>query len=201
MLVANTEKSEAIEMAGRILDQIDAAIVDLLQEDGRMSAVEMASRLEGVTPRVVRHRIKKLVRDGVISVTAVVHPKALGYDIMADVLIETEVSSIPDLARQLSELDHVTYTSCATGESDISIQVVARSVEELYRMVQEQIHQMPGVSRTRTYLLPLALKFTYNWKVPREVCIDQGSAAQLVQDQAGRTGFSASSLPPPSQRG
>jgi len=156
-------------VAAKALDEIDAAIVDFLQGDGRMSAVSVSSRLDGVTPRVVRHRIKKLVNDGIISVTAVVHPKALGYAIMADVLIETELGSSVDAARRLSELEHVTYASCATGESDISIQVVARSVEELHCMIQETIHRMPGVSRTRTYLLPLALKFTYNWKVPREV--------------------------------
>jgi Lrp/AsnC family transcriptional regulator for asnA, asnC and gidA len=178
-------------MAGKVLDEIDAAIIDLLQDDGRMSAVDVASRLDGVTPRVVRHRIKKLVRDGVISITAVVHPKALGYQIMADVLIETQLGSIPDIARQLSELDHVTYASCATGESDISIQVVARSVEELYHMVQEEIHQMPGVSRTRTYLLPLALKFTYNWKVPCEVYKDQASAS--IAGESGSGGARSSS--------
>ena len=172
-------------MGAKALDEIDAAIIDLLQEDGRMSAVDAASRLEGVTPRVVRHRIKKLANDGIISVTAVVHPKALGYAIMADVLIETQLGSIPDIARRLSELDHVTYTSCATGESDISIQVVARSVEELYRMIQEEIHQMPGVSRTRTYLLPLALKFTYNWKVPSEAYCTPAAVSHAGEDDGG----------------
>lgn len=174
-------------MAGKILDEIDAAIIDLLQEDGRMSAVELASRLEGVTPRVARHRISKLVRDGIISITAVVHPKALGYDIMADVLVETQVATIPDTARRLAELDHVTYTSCATGESDISIQVVAKSVEELYGIVQDQIHHMPGVSRTRTYLLPLSLKFTYNWKVPKELYRDPDADSQPNNDEPGRS--------------
>ncbi len=169
-------------MAGKILDETDAAIIELLQEDGRMSAVDIAARLEGVSTRVVRHRIKKLVRQGIISITAVVHPKPLGYGIMADVLIETDVGVIPDIARRLAELDHVTYTSCATGESDISIQVVSKSVEELYQMVQGQIHQLPGVSRTRTYLLPLALKFTYNWKVPKEVYRPQDASLEPDAD-------------------
>jgi DNA-binding Lrp family transcriptional regulator len=171
-------------MADKTLDETDAAIIDLLQKDGRMSAVDIAARLDGVTPRMVRHRIKKLVRQGIISITAVVHPKALGYGIMADVLVETDVGPIPDIARSLAELDHVTYTSCATGESDISIQVVSKSVEELYHMVQGQIHQMPGVSRTRTYLLPLALKFTYNWKVPKEVYRDPDVASQPQDSEA-----------------
>jgi len=152
-----------------MLDEMDAAIIHLLQEDGRMSAVELAERLEGISARVVRHRIKKLLRQGIISVTAVVNPKALGYPIMADVLVDADVSVIPAVAQRLSLLDHVTYVSCATRGTGISVQVVARSVEDLYQMVQAQIHQISGVSRTRINLVALALKFTYHWKVPQEV--------------------------------
>jgi Lrp/AsnC family transcriptional regulator for asnA, asnC and gidA len=176
--VATLATTRGKRVAAMIIDETDAAIIELLQEDGRMSAVEIAGHLEGVTPRVVRHRIKKLVRDGVISVTAVVHPKALGYDIMADVLIEAELPAIRSIARRLAELEHVTYASCATGESDISIQVVARSVEELHSVVLDRIHNMPGITRTRTFILPLALKFTYNWKVPGEAHLEAGTSSQ-----------------------
>jgi Lrp/AsnC family transcriptional regulator for asnA, asnC and gidA len=156
-----------------ILDGIDAAIIELLQEDGRMSAVDIAGRLEGVTPRVVRHRIKKLVRDGIISITAVVEPKALAYAVKADIMIEARLGEILDIARRLAELELVTYVALATGESDISIQVVARSAEDLYDMVQGAVHEMSGVTRTRTYLLPRQLKFTHRWRVPKEVYIQE----------------------------
>jgi len=63
----------------------------------------------------------------------------------------------------------VTYASASTGDRDISIQVVARSVDELYEFVLNEVQGIPGVRRTQTYLLPLALKFTYNWKVPKVV--------------------------------
>jgi Lrp/AsnC family transcriptional regulator for asnA, asnC and gidA len=151
------------------IDATDAAIIDLLQQDSRMSAVDIASRVEGLTPRMVRYRIKRLLREGVISVTAVVHPKPLGYTVMADVLIEAEAGMIVDIVQHLAKLDRVSYASAATGDRDISIQIVARSADELYEFVLNEIQEIPGVRRTRTYLLPLALKFTYNWKVPREV--------------------------------
>ena len=151
------------------IDAIDAAIIDLLQQDGRLSAVEIARRLDGVSPRVVRYRIERLLRAGVISITAVVHPKPLGYNVMADVLIEAEPGSIPDIVQCLAEMDRVTYASASTGNRDISIQVVAKSVDELYDFVLNEVQKIPGIRRTQIYLLPLALKFTYNWKVPREV--------------------------------
>ncbi len=151
------------------VDAIDAAIIDLLQQDGRMSAVNIASQVEGLTPRMARYRIKRLLQEGVISITALVHPRPLGYNVMADVLIEAEPGMIPDIVRHLAELDHVTYASASTGDRDISIQVVAKSVDDLYEFVLNEVQKIPHVRRTQTYLLPLALKFTYNWKLPREV--------------------------------
>ncbi len=161
------------------IDTIDAVIIDLLQQDGRMSAVDIASQLDGVSPRVVRYRIEQLLQAGVISITAVVHPKPLGYTVMADILIEAEPGLIPDIVQHFAELDRVSYASAATGDRDISIQVVARSVDELYEFVLNEVQTIPGVRRTQTYLLPLALKFTYNWKLPREVYCKTDNKEQL----------------------
>ncbi|MDH4187078.1 MAG: Lrp/AsnC family transcriptional regulator [Nitrospira sp.] len=151
------------------IDAIDAAIIDLLQQDGRMSAVDIASRVEGLTPRMARYRIKRLLQESVISITAVIHPKPLGYNVMADVLIEAEPGTILDIVHHLAALDCVTYAGASTGDRDISIQVVARSVDELYGFILNEVQKIPGVRRTRTSLLPLALKFTYNWKLPRGI--------------------------------
>jgi Lrp/AsnC family transcriptional regulator for asnA, asnC and gidA len=152
------------------LDAIDAAIVDLLQQDARMSATDIASRVEGATPRMVRYRTERLLQEGIISFTTVVHPKPLGYSVMADILIEAEPGRIHDIVHHLASLDRVTYASAATGDRDISIQVVARSVDELYDFVINQVQSVPGIRQTRTYLLPFAVKFGYHWKLPRECC-------------------------------
>lgn len=70
-------------------DNIDRKIVELLMEDGRMSASEIARRLGGnYSERVVRYRIERMVKEGLISLTAVVNPKVLGYPIVADVWLE-----------------------------------------------------------------------------------------------------------------
>lgn len=184
--VVSGERSGKDDMAAKTLDETDAAIIDLLQEDGRTSAIDIAARLEGVTPRVVRHRIKKLVRAGIISITAVVEPKALGYAVKADIMVEAQLGRIPEIARRLAELELVTYAALATGESDISIQVVARSADDLYNMVQGPVHAMPGVTRTRTYLLPRQLKFTHRWSVPKEVYApNQRNAGSQLDEEGG----------------
>jgi len=71
-------------MTARV-DRTDQAIVCLLMEDGRMSCAEIARRLGTVSERSVRSRIERLTREGVIRVSAVVNPRAVGFPVTADV--------------------------------------------------------------------------------------------------------------------
>lgn len=151
------------------LDAIDAAIIDLLQQDGRMPASEIACQVEGATERMVRYRIERLRQKGVINITAVVDPRAIGYSVAADVMIEVESGAIPDVVRRVVELDCVTYASAVTGERDVSIQCVARSLDELHTFVFNVLQKIPGIRRTHTFTVPHPAKYIYNWKVPREV--------------------------------
>ncbi len=148
-------------------DPTDRAIVDLLIEDGRMFSADIARRLGNLTERSVRNRLERLQAEGIIRVSAVVNPKAIGYGVTADVFIEVEPGRIMAVARQMTEFDCVTYVACSTGERDVSIQIVARSNEELYRFVTEVIANVPGVRRTTTVLLPLVLKDVYQWAIPK----------------------------------
>jgi DNA-binding Lrp family transcriptional regulator len=183
--VVSGERSGKDNMAAKTLDETDAAIIDLLQEDGRVSAVDIAEGLAGVTPRMVRHRIKKLVREGVISIVAVVHAPALGYDIRADVFIQAEQGAIPDTARRLAELELVTYIAFATGETDIRTAVVAKSVEDLHEMVQGLVRDVPSITRTRTSVLGPQLKFTHSWRVPKEVYAPKERSSGSQPDEEG----------------
>ena len=77
------------------LDAVDRAIVDLLVEDGRLPSAEIARRIGTVSERAVRYRIERLVRSGVIQIAAIVDPHAVGFGIIADVLIDVA----PDASR------------------------------------------------------------------------------------------------------
>ena len=152
------------------IDKIDQAIVDLLLEDGRMSSAEIARRIGDISERSVRHRIDRLIQEGVIRVSAIVNPKAVGLPVLADVFIEVEPGRVLEVARKMAEFAQVSYVACSTGDRDVSIQVYARDNEELYRFVTEVVGNVPGVRKTHTVLLPLILKDVYNWHIPESVC-------------------------------
>lgn len=151
------------------IDKIDAEIVNLLMEDGRMSASEMARRLPGVSERIIRYRLERLLAEGVIRVTAVVNPRALGLTCNADVWLEVEADSILSVAQQVARLPNVCYVAFSMGERDVSIQVVGRSADEIYRFVTEVVAKIPGVRKTTTTLVPEVLMDVHQWRIPPDL--------------------------------
>lgn len=148
------------------IDPIDKKIVDLLTEDGRMSCADIAKSIGNITERAVRYRLKRLLDSKVITVSAIVEPKHIGYPIVADVFIEVEPGMVLELARRLAEYETITYVACSTGERDISIQIVARNNQDLYEFVAEVIGRIPGVRKTTTSLVPIIIKDDAFWRIP-----------------------------------
>jgi Lrp/AsnC family transcriptional regulator for asnA, asnC and gidA len=156
------------------LDAIDRQIVAVLLEDGRTTSAEITRRIGHVSERAVRYRIERLTRSGVIRVSAVVNPQAVGFPIMADVLIEVAPGQLQEVAAQVVEFENVSYVAGSVGEGDLSIQVYARDTAELLRFVEEVIGKVPGVTRTKTVMVPWKLKDVYQWRVPEPTAVGGG---------------------------
>jgi Lrp/AsnC family transcriptional regulator for asnA, asnC and gidA len=161
------------------IDAVEREIVRLLIEDGRMSSAEIARRV-GQTERVVRYRIDRLLEEGVIRVSAIVNPRAVGFPVIADVWVVVEPGHVMEVAHSLAQFPEVSYVACSTGDRDVSIQVNATSIEELYKFVTEVVGNVPGVNRTSTLILPRVLKDVYDWQIP-----DEGSDGAAEEPPGG----------------
>ncbi len=150
-------------------DKTDIRIVNLLLEDGRMPASEIARRLRNISERAVRYRIDRMVSEGIIRISAVARPQAFGLTTIADIWLEVESDRILEVAKKMTEFDFVSYVACGIGESDVSIQVVAKDTAEIYQLVTETIRKVPGVRKTTTSIVPLILKDVYQWRVPEKI--------------------------------
>jgi len=156
------------------IDKIDRQIVDFLMQDGRMSCSEIARQIGGITERAVRYRINRLVSGNVIQISAIPKPRALGYIVTADVLLEVESSQINVVAEKLTEFDCVSYVACAIGETDVSLQVVGHNNEEVYTFITEVVGKLPGVRKSTSSIVPVVLKDVYSWRIPRSLTEDDG---------------------------
>lgn len=150
-------------------DKTDIKIVNLLLDDGRMPASEVARRIGDISERAVRYRIDRMVEEGVIRVSAVAKPQAFGLTTIADVWLEVESDRILEVARKMAEFDNVSYVACGIGESDVSIQIVAKDTAQIYQFITEVVRKVPGVRKTTTSIVPLIIKDVYQWRVPESI--------------------------------
>ena len=161
-------------------DKTDIKIVNLLLDDGRMPASEVARRIGDISERAVRYRIDRMVEEGIIRVSAVAKPQAFGLTTIADVWMEVESDRILEVARKMAEFDNVSYVACGIGQSDVSIQIVAKDTAEIYQFVTEVVRKVPGVRKTTTSIVPLIIKDVYQWRIPasimREIAEKEASA-------------------------
>jgi len=102
----------------------------------------------------------------VIRISAIVDPHAVGFTVIGDVLIDVAPGRLQDVAAQIVQFENVSYVAGSVGEGDLSIQVYARDTEELLRFVNEVVGKVPGVTRTKTVMVPWKLKDVYQWHVP-----------------------------------
>jgi len=150
-------------------DKIDVKIVNLLLDDGRMPASEIARRIGDISERAVRYRIDRMVNEGIVQISAVARPQAFGLTTIADIWMEVESDRILEVAKKMAEFDNVSYVACGIGESDVSIQIVAKDTSEIYQFVTEVVRKVPGVRKTTTSIVPLIIKDVYQWRVPARI--------------------------------
>jgi len=151
----------------RKIDSIDREIVNLLIGDGRMQAIEIARHLDQrISERAVRYRINRLVKDGVIHIGAIANPRALGYQVVADIFVEVESGRIEEVARILADQELVSYVACSIGERDLSVQLLAHDNSEVYSFATSVIGKIPGVRKTTASIVPLVIKDVYQWRIP-----------------------------------
>ncbi len=147
-------------------DQIDLNIIALLNQDGRMPSTSIAKQIGGTTARTINNRIKNLVKHGMINIRAVVNPNAFGYEVMADIYIQVEPGKVTEVAEKVAAYSETTYVACATGDSDVSVSIRVSTIAELFNFVNDEIGNIPGVIRTRSYVLPKKLKDLDTWLPP-----------------------------------
>tara|TARA_B110000438_G_scaffold110067_1_gene107966 strand:+ start:251 stop:712 length:462 start_codon:yes stop_codon:yes gene_type:complete len=135
------------------IDLVDKNILDILQQDGRVSASNIANELHISIPTVT-DRIKKLQDSGVIKgIYAVLDPKSLGLDVAAIITIISESSVHYKKVTQAAEkIPEVLQCLSTTGKGSHMLFVVTHSSSTLEELLRE-IQGWPGVTRTETQIV------------------------------------------------
>jgi len=135
------------------LDDIDRRMIDLLREDGRMSAPMLAERV-GIGRATAYSRFDRLVDRGVIDgFSARVDLQAVGLTVSALVLVNVRQGLWRDLRARMSALPGVEWLGVATGRFDFVLMVRADSLEHLRDVALHELQQIEGVRSAETVVL------------------------------------------------
>jgi len=149
---------------GGELDEVDRAIIEHLQDDGRRPYREIARAL-GVSEGTVRWRVRRMVAAETLRIVALANPYALGQQVLAFVLLAVEPGRVERVIEALLPLPEVTYVSACTGRYDIYLQIVCRDQDHLLELLSERIPSSGAVRSMETFMELSIRKVSY--KYPR----------------------------------
>ena len=140
------------------MDEKDKLILSLLQKDGRMTASEMAGKVDLSVPAVTE-RIRKLTEGGVLKeFRAVLEAKKVDYDVTAYILLDMSSSnSYGDMVQYAEDNDEVLECHSITGEGSHILKVRTHDTSSLESLLRN-IQSWPGVIRTHTMIVMSTFK-------------------------------------------
>lgn len=145
------------------LDAIDRQILQALQQDGRISNVDLAERVR-LSPSACLRRVKQLEEAGVIDrYVALLNAKALGQHGTCFTIINLATMSDALLsAFEQAVRDHPEVLDCyyVAGSNDYLIRFSYRDAEDLERFHTQVLMRLPGVERSNSILVLRTVKKT-----------------------------------------
>jgi len=129
------------------MDELDEAIVGLLEHDGRLTHREIAQRV-GLSRSAAATRVQRLLVSGQVIVRGVVHPAVLGRGALAHVSVMVS-GPAASLATELSRREDIAFLSLTSGVYGLVAEVRAGSTRDIDTAVGD-LRIMTGVSAVDT---------------------------------------------------
>jgi len=137
------------------LDQIDWQILKELQDDGRMTNVELARRVGISAPPCLR-RVRALEEAGLIrGYRTLLDERQLGYDVTAFAMVGLNSQTEADLnafEEKVRSWDIVRESYMLSGEVDFLLKCVAPDLNTLQTFIIRELTATPNVDSVRTAL-------------------------------------------------
>ena len=135
------------------LDSIDNRILELLSEDGRESASNIADKV-GLSVPATADRIKKLQDSGIIiGFKPIIDSKKINLDITAFITVYSESSkNFEKVVSNANSNRNIMKCYTTTGDGSHLLLVKVENTEKLEKLLRT-IQSWPGVSRTQTQIV------------------------------------------------
>ena len=145
------------------LDKRDRQILNLLQDNGRLSNAELAEKVN-LSPSACLRRVRQLEEGGLISGFHMqLNLKACGMSGAAFVFVTLDGQGRESLARferAVKTINEIQDCYLLAGQYDYLLRVIYRNAEDLERIHHDILTNLPGVVRVNSTLTLRAVKHT-----------------------------------------
>ncbi len=133
-----------------MVDDIDERIMELLEEDSRMTYVEIG-KMVGLSEGAVRNRIQSLTSTGVIKRFTI--EKSTSHGVSAVTMLAVDPSTPTyKVSKSVSMLEGVERVYEVTGEYDILLVSSSVNIDGINQCI-EDIRKINGVEKTNTIIV------------------------------------------------
>jgi len=136
------------------LDRTDRNILKMLQEDGRITTVELADKV-GLSPTAASERIKRLQRKHyVLGYRAMLDPKKLGLGLLVFIEVTLDKTT-PDVFERFADAvkrsPEVLECHMVAGGFDYLVKTRVADMAAYRSLLGDVLLALPGVKESRTY--------------------------------------------------
>jgi len=152
------------------LDATDWKILGRLQEDARLTNVELAAAVH-LSPSPCLNRVRNLEADGIIRrYVTLLDPLELGLtvSVFIQVTLERQVEAALDtFEREIRARPEVMECYLMTGDADYLLRVVVPDVQALERFIVDFLTRIPGVGNIRSSFALKQVKYQTALPLPQ----------------------------------
>lgn len=135
------------------LDDIDRIIIEMLQQDGRMSYSEIAKKVDK-TEVTIRRRVRRLQNEKIIQrFTVVLDPLKMGKRISAIVKVKAQMKQASKIAEEVKKYEEVTEAYFLDGACGVMLKVTVDDLADLKSFLENRLGKVPGVGEVETCIV------------------------------------------------
>ena len=142
-------------MAENKLDRIDLKILRLLQENSKITNLDLSKRI-GLSPAPTLERVKKLEQSEIIlSYHAKVDAAAIGLNVRTFVLVSLawqKENALENFIKKVNEIDEITECYIITGDADFLLKIVCKDLPTYEQLLFKTLSQIEEIERLKTLM-------------------------------------------------
>ena len=143
-------------MAKPKLDKIDLKILQQLQDNGKITNLQLSEEI-GLSPAPTLERVRKLESSGIITgYHAVVNEKILGMGIKAFIQLSLErqvENSLNTFSERMAEIEEVVECHLVTGTCDFMLKVIVQDIAAFENLITNKLGNVEVIRNMQTMVI------------------------------------------------